>query len=123
MGCEDDLDFLWDVTLLQTAESPLTKRRGNSNSDGCQHYSPLTGDKLTQGEAWLFENPSIGSHPDRSIYRSSCYICNDPDYAQMGMPLCSACEVCKVGHIAADDSVCDNCGYDICELVKRENGC
>jgi hypothetical protein len=29
----------------------------------------------------------------------------------MGLPLCRPCSECK-GHIAADDSVCDDCGHD-----------
>jgi hypothetical protein len=44
-------------------------------------------------------------------YRESCYICRDPEFALMGLPLCFACPYCK-GHIAADDSVCDDCGKD-----------
>ena len=43
------------------------------------------------------------------VYSPDCYICNDPEFAQMGLPLCRACPVCG-GHIAADDSRCDDCG-------------
>ena len=45
------------------------------------------------------------------IHKEGCYICEDPEYAQMGLPLCRKCPKCG-GHIAADDSVCDDCGYD-----------
>lgn len=45
------------------------------------------------------------------IYKRSCYICEDPEFAQMGLPLCRKCPACG-GHIAADDSVCDECGLD-----------
>jgi hypothetical protein len=45
------------------------------------------------------------------VHRSGCYICEDPEFAQMGLPLCRSCPKCG-GHIAADDSVCDDCGYD-----------
>lgn len=45
------------------------------------------------------------------VYSADCYICNDSEYAQMGLPLCRKCPICG-GHIPADDSVCDNCGYD-----------
>lgn len=51
--------------------------------------------------------------PDPLIQRAGCYICDDPEYALMGLPLCYACPACG-GHIAADDCVCDDCGRD-CE--------
>lgn len=47
------------------------------------------------------------------IQRAGCYICDDPEYALMGLPLCYPCPACG-GHIAADDCVCDDCGRD-CE--------
>jgi hypothetical protein len=53
----------------------------------------------------------VESVPEKGIYRETCYICRDPDFARMGMPLCYACSKCG-GHVAADDSVCDDCGYD-----------
>lgn len=43
------------------------------------------------------------------VHRDSCYICRDPEFAQMGMPLCRPCPECG-GHVPADDSVCDDCG-------------
>ena len=45
------------------------------------------------------------------VHREGCYICEDPEFAQMGLPLCRKCPKCD-GHIAADDTVCDDCGYD-----------
>jgi len=45
------------------------------------------------------------------VFSQDCYICCDPEYALAGLPLCRACPKCG-GHIAADDSVCDDCGYD-----------
>jgi len=45
------------------------------------------------------------------IYREGCYICEDPEFAQMGLPLCRRCPKCD-GHIPADSSVCDDCGFD-----------
>lgn len=59
------------------------------------------------------------STPNMDIYRDNCYICRDPEFAQMGMPLCFACEVCKTGHIAADDTICDSCGADAYELYLQ----
>jgi hypothetical protein len=71
--------------------------------------SPLTGDKLTEGEAHLF----LDSYRSKQTgpKRSDCYICRDPDFAQMGLPLCTACSKCK-GHVPADDSVRSDCGHD-----------
>lgn len=78
------------------------------------------------------------------VHLDSCYICRDPEFAAMGMPLCSPCPQCvrermnlcaacrgtrglpggplcqacevkgytgTLGHIAADDETCDECGY------------
>jgi len=52
--------------------------------------------------------------PDESIYRDACYICRDPEYALMGLPLCKPCGKCG-GHVAADSIVCDDCGHDAME--------
>lgn len=57
---------------------------------------------------------SSGHTSTPTIYRETCYICRDPEYAQMGLPLCSPCPHCK-GHVPADDSVCDDCGKDASE--------
>jgi hypothetical protein len=52
-----------------------------------------------------------------SVHLAGCYICEDPEFAQMGLPLCRKCPECVrqgrgAGHIAADDNVCDSCGYE-----------
>jgi len=49
------------------------------------------------------------------VYKPGCYICEDPEFAQMGLPLCRKCPACG-GHIAADDTTCDDCGLDEEEL-------
>ena|SRR6476661_2583112 len=52
------------------------------------------------------------------VYRDYCYICRDPEYAQMGLPLCQPCPECTAdpnredGHIPADDEECDDCGFN-----------
>ena len=51
------------------------------------------------------------------VHRDGCYICEDPEFAQMGLPLCYPCPQCLrdrrgMGHIAADDTACDDCGYE-----------
>lgn len=64
---------------------------------------------------WMLED----DHTTTSVvFREGCYICEDPEFAQMGLPLCRACEACEKagrgkGHIAADDVGCDDCGEDI----------
>jgi len=45
------------------------------------------------------------------VHRAGCYICADPEFAQMGLPLCYRCPACG-GHVAADDTVCDDCGHE-----------
>jgi len=47
----------------------------------------------------------------RAPRRPGCYICIDASFAAMRLPLCRACPECE-GHIAADDTVCDDCGHD-----------
>ena len=51
------------------------------------------------------------------VYREDCYICRDKEFAQMGLPLCRKCPECVrqghgPGHIAADETACDECGYE-----------
>lgn len=52
------------------------------------------------------------------VHREGCYICQDMEYARMGLPLCSPCCQCRAqgtdGHIAADDGECDDCGHEQC---------
>ena len=40
-----------------------------------------------------------------------CYICQDPEFSKMGLPLCYSCQFCK-GHVPADDPVCWDCGKE-----------
>lgn len=53
------------------------------------------------------------------VYRDYCYICRDPEFAQMGLPLCNLCPTCKTGHVAADDEECDDCGASLREWYER----
>jgi hypothetical protein len=46
-----------------------------------------------------------------TIFKKGCYICEDPEFAQMGLPLCYPCKACG-GHVAADDPVCDDCEHE-----------
>lgn len=44
-----------------------------------------------------------------NAYDPNCDICNDPSFR--GLPECYSCFTCG-GHIAADSTTCDYCGYD-----------
>lgn len=39
------------------------------------------------------------------VYSDTCYICNDPDFERMNLPLCRPCDVCGA-HVAADETIC-----------------
>jgi hypothetical protein len=69
--------------------------------------------KVTDPCYWMLEegrrDPSKRSKT--TVHRAGCYICEDPEFALMGLPLCRPCPKCG-GHIAADDSRCDDCGAD-----------
>ena len=54
-----------------------------------------------------------------TTYNKNCYICRDPEFAQMGLPLCYKCEKCGE-HVPADDTVCDN-GHDQQEFWEPLN--
>lgn len=68
---------------------------------------------------WLLTDENTHhSVPNQSIFRENCYICRDPEFAQMGLPLCKPCEACG-GHVAADDTECWDCGEDAQELYYK----
>lgn len=46
-----------------------------------------------------------------TVYKEQCYICEDPEFALMGLPLCYPCYKCN-GHVPADDSICSDCKTD-----------
>lgn len=41
-----------------------------------------------------------------TVFNEKCYICKDPEFALMGLPLCRPCPQCGA-HVPADDVVCD----------------
>lgn len=55
-----------------------------------------------------------------NAYRAGCYICEDPEFSLMGLPLCRSCP-CG-GHIPADDVTCDDCGQDDPAYVAAMEG-
>lgn len=62
-------------------------------------------------------DPSKRSVP--TAHRDGCYICEDPEFALMGLPLCRFCPECKTGHVAADSATCDDCGV-VCYGSPKE---
>ena len=44
-----------------------------------------------------------------TVFKEGCYICEDKEFAMMGLPLCYKCKGCN-GHVAADSDTCDDCG-------------
>lgn len=75
-----------------------------------------------QNEAWALATGQISEDETTWITKSSvfngrCYICNDPEFALMGLPLCYPCPVETDGvecgeHVPADDEECDK-GHNI----------
>lgn len=63
-----------------------------------------------------------------TVHRDDCYICRDPEFAQMGLPLCKPCPKCSAekgepaGHVSADDEECSDCGANLRELWEMEQG-
>lgn len=69
--------------------------------------------KPTDPAYWMLEqgraDPSKRS--TTTVHDDNCYICRDPEFAMMGLPLCYPCTKCG-GHVPADDTVCTACGHD-----------
>lgn len=69
---------------------------------------------------FLLKNPNIFSVKQNGVLdKDDCYICLDPEFAQMGLPLCYPCPRCEAdetlthsGHVPADDTICTECGFD-----------
>jgi len=89
-----------------------------ANEFSSDKYLPPTVTQRTDPAYFLLHDGHT-STPITEIYRESCYICRDPEFAQMGLPLCYKCSKCG-GHVAADDSVCDDCGHDQLEDIEDD---
>lgn len=73
---------------------------------------------LTNGlqEQWLLDTGQITEDETKwisktTVYNERCYICRDPEFALMGLPLCYPCPVCGA-HVPADDTTCDD-GHEL----------
>lgn len=82
-----------------------------------------------QNEAWAVATGQISEDETTwitktTVYNDRCYICRDPEFALMGLPLCKPCPVLVDGvecraHTPADDVVCDE-GHDTYEHYMTE---
>ena len=83
-----------------------------------EHGFPVTVTKPDDPARVLFfvSVPSTTDAPTKK----DCYICNDSEFSRMGLPLCRKCPVCG-GHVAADDTVCDECGVDDHAFYQAES--
>lgn len=74
----------------------------------------------TDPAAWMLHDGKTSKHApgvQETGLEHGCSICQDPEFAQMGLPLCRPCPECQrqgrgSGHIPADDSKCDVCEYE-----------
>lgn len=68
---------------------------------------------------WMLEEGLSGKRKIKKpeVYSENCYICTDPEFALMGLPLCRKCPICG-GHVAADDYMCDN-GHNEMEYYEK----
>jgi len=76
--------------------------------------------KTSDPAYWMLQE-GINDHSKCSkttVYKDDCYICNDPEFSLMGLPLCFKCLKCG-GHVAADSSTCDNCGIDQDDCIDQ----
>lgn len=109
----------WDLSI----ETDDTKAIAIINGEIHEDFSHKMRD---DDPAFWMLNDDFHSTP--TAYSPTCYICRDPEFAQMGMPLCYPCYKCGA-HVPADDCVCDN-GHDqqdmdnteFAEYVKRSEG-
>lgn len=58
------------------------------------------------------------------VHDSDCYICLDPEFAKMGLPLCRPCPECQredrgLGHVPADVYECTICGFTEDEFDEK----
>ena len=83
----------------------------NAKNDPNLHKYPSSTVTKSDDPAYSLLMDDFTTEPIPEIYRSTCYICRDPEFAQMGLPLCRKCPKCKE-HIPADDTVCSDCNYD-----------
>jgi hypothetical protein len=69
-----------------------------------------TARKLTSDDPAMILLDNVPRTP-KTVHKDGCFICEDDEFARMGMSLCYPCKFCG-GHVAADDYRCDVCKKD-----------
>jgi hypothetical protein len=97
------------VNLTYPAQPPATPEPCCDNPNPHTHTHP-------SDPAYDLLTDDFTSTPEPGVFDEHCYICTDPEFAQMGLPLCRPCPICQLtgipGHVPADDSLCTLCGAD-----------
>jgi hypothetical protein len=92
---------------------------------GVNHEGGTRQMKTTDPAYWMLKD---GHTSTKEVHRDGCYICEDPEFAQMGLPLCRPCPDCSAkagepaGHVPADDTECSDCGADLQVMLERQEG-
>lgn len=68
-----------------------------------ENWAVATGQLAEEDATWVTKT---------TVYNDRCYICRDPEFALMGLPLCKPCTYPVDGvdcgaHVPADDVECD----------------
>lgn len=84
------------------------------------HYTDPAYWMLQRGiDEYEGRRPNTGWITEKTIHKDGCFICEDYEFALMGMPLCKPCVVCGA-HTAADDDECDNGHSQYEGMAKRK---
>lgn len=90
---------------------------------GVNHESGPRQMKTSDPAYWMLKD---GHTSSTTVYEVGCYICEDVEFAQMGLPLCKPCPVCTAkegkdaGHVPADDEICSICGANAYDEYMKE---
>lgn len=89
----------------------------------CLGLTGSTQMKTSDPAYWMLNDTHVSTP---QVHRAGCYVCEDPEFAAMGLPLCKPCPQCSqeagepAGHVPADDEECSDCGYNLREHYERE---
>ena len=92
------------------------KRHCGGTCLGVNHENGPRQMKPSDPAYWMLTD---GKTSTPTVHRAGCYICEDPEFSAMGLPLCKPCPDCSAkagepaGHVPADDEECDDCGCNL----------
>ncbi|ACH62532.1 gp75 [Mycobacterium phage Spud] len=92
---------------------------GKKCDGNCLRVNHETGPRQMTPDDPAYWMLSSGKTTSTTVSDPSCYICRDPEFAQMGLPLCKPCPDCTAkesrdaGHVPADDEECTVCGFNL----------